>query len=395
MDGFFLRPIDLAALNLLIVSGLVGWRLLAMRPNRKAGRWLLLFFGATLSLTVLWMLAGTRLDGWRFVALHAWGLIWTGGAVSLIQYAYRLGGIDPERKEAHLALVIGLSGLALATCWAGFQVYQLTPGGHPTTNTLPVDVLVFLGFVWALVVMLRQMYHAWRTGRSFSMVSHLVAPVIGTLLLVSAGVISIAGLLSGQLIVIDFGRIFLVGVGINLIGFNYLIYWDSIGPRITRLVGVSLLMIQIVFSFLGFIYIVQFIGDRVAALPVPTPAAPYRPLTPDEILIRRELHGWTLPIFAFQLAMSFLAMGLFVFSSWRMRTMDRFLENMSISPRQREIIALLADGLNNQEIARELVISENTVKYHLRGIYETLDISDRDALAQWYLDRLADERTTQ
>jgi DNA-binding CsgD family transcriptional regulator len=245
------------------------------------------------------------------------------------------------------------------------------------------------------VVVSRQAYRDWRRSRSISVIIHLVVPLVGTLLLVAAGVVSIVGLLSGQLVVVDFGRVFLVGVGLNFIGFNYLIYWDSIGPRITRLVGAALLLIQTIFTFLGLIYIVQFIGDQLAPLPIVVPGAPYVPLGPAEVQIRLQLHAWTAPIFIFQLVMSLLSIGLFIYSGWRMRTLDRFLENMAISPRQREIITFLADGLNNQEIAGELQISENTVKYHLRGVYEQLDISDRDTLAQWYRDRLADEQTTQ
>jgi DNA-binding CsgD family transcriptional regulator len=291
--------------------------------------------------------------------------------------------------------VISLASLALAGLWAGFQITQLAPGGRPNTNTLPVDTITFVGFVWAFAVVARQTYRTWLRARSVSVVIHLVLPLLGTLLLVAAGIVSIAGLLSGRLVVVDFGRVFLVGVGLNFIGFNYLIYWDSIGPRITRLVGAALLLIQTIFTFLGLIYIMQFIRDQVAPLPVAIPGAPYAPLSPAELQIRLQLHEWTVPIFLFQLVMSFLAMGLFIYSGWRMRTLDRFLENMSITPHQRKVMTLLADGLNNQEIARDLLISENTVKFHLRGIYKTLEISDRETLAQWFRDRLADEQTTQ
>lgn len=395
MDGFFLRPIDLAALNLLIVSSLVGWRLWAMRLLRETGRWLLTFFGATLTLSLLWILAATRLDIWHFIALHSWGLIWTAGSVCLIQYAYRLGEIDPQFKEARAALVVSLAGLALAALWAGYQIYQLTLGGRPTMNTRPVDSLAFVGFGWVLVVMLRQVYRNWSQARSLSVVSHLVVPLLGSFLLVAAGVISIVSLLSGRLVVVDFGRVFLVGVGLNFIGFNYLIYWDSIGPRFTRLVGVALLLIQTVFTYLGLIYTMQVSDQQLAALPVRSPDSVFTPFTVAELAARQELHHWTVPIFAFQLVMSFLTVGLLIFSGWRMRTTDRFLENLSVSMRQREIIALLAQGYNNPEIARELVVSENTVKYHLKGIYKILGISSRDALAQWYRDRVDDEHTTQ
>jgi DNA-binding NarL/FixJ family response regulator len=41
----------------------------------------------------------------------------------------------------------------------------------------------------------------------------------------------------------------------------------------------------------------------------------------------------------------------------------------------------LAAGLTNQEIAERLVISENTVKYHVHSILEKLNLSDRRDVA--------------
>ena len=41
---------------------------------------------------------------------------------------------------------------------------------------------------------------------------------------------------------------------------------------------------------------------------------------------------------------------------------------MHITPRQREVLRLLADGLAEKEIARKLGISRNTVKLHVRNI---------------------------
>jgi DNA-binding CsgD family transcriptional regulator len=53
------------------------------------------------------------------------------------------------------------------------------------------------------------------------------------------------------------------------------------------------------------------------------------------------------------------------------------LSNYNLTDRQKEIIELIRSGLTNKEIATKLFISENTVKYHLKIIYEILDVEHR------------------
>jgi DNA-binding NarL/FixJ family response regulator len=48
-----------------------------------------------------------------------------------------------------------------------------------------------------------------------------------------------------------------------------------------------------------------------------------------------------------------------------------------LSPRESEILNLLADGLANKEIAWRLKISEHTVKFHISSIFNKLDASTR------------------
>ena len=60
-----------------------------------------------------------------------------------------------------------------------------------------------------------------------------------------------------------------------------------------------------------------------------------------------------------------------------------------LTPRQREVLGQLARGLPNKRIARELGLSESTVKVHLLAIYRVLAVRNRTEAviaAQAYLD---------
>jgi DNA-binding CsgD family transcriptional regulator len=52
-----------------------------------------------------------------------------------------------------------------------------------------------------------------------------------------------------------------------------------------------------------------------------------------------------------------------------------------LSPREREVLGLVADGLTNQDIARRLVLSEHTVHRHVTNILRKLGLHSRAAAA--------------
>lgn len=57
---------------------------------------------------------------------------------------------------------------------------------------------------------------------------------------------------------------------------------------------------------------------------------------------------------------------------------DELFDNYhQLTERQKELLILLSEGLSNKEIAEKLFISENTVKYHTKNIYNILDLKDR------------------
>jgi len=51
-----------------------------------------------------------------------------------------------------------------------------------------------------------------------------------------------------------------------------------------------------------------------------------------------------------------------------------------LSPREREVAVLIARGLSNKEVARELGVSDGTVKIHVHSIFQKLGTKSRYSL---------------
>jgi DNA-binding NarL/FixJ family response regulator len=85
--------------------------------------------------------------------------------------------------------------------------------------------------------------------------------------------------------------------------------------------------------------------------------------------------------------------------SMAVKLLDAFAETHTLTPakadetfqveeltkRETEVLALVAQGLNNKDIGDKLSISPNTVKAHLRNILEKLQLTSRVEAATWAL----------
>jgi DNA-binding NarL/FixJ family response regulator len=62
---------------------------------------------------------------------------------------------------------------------------------------------------------------------------------------------------------------------------------------------------------------------------------------------------------------------------------ERRTRTVALTPREREVVALVADGGTNTEIAAQLWVSEQTVKFHLSNIYRKLGVSNRTEMSRY------------
>lgn len=83
-----------------------------------------------------------------------------------------------------------------------------------------------------------------------------------------------------------------------------------------------------------------------------------------------------------------VAQGRLVFPRAAQRWMSTFRRQADDAPqlsdREQEVLRHLARGLPNSEIGTALSVSENTVRFHLKNIYEKLSVSNRTEAVAWY-----------
>lgn len=61
---------------------------------------------------------------------------------------------------------------------------------------------------------------------------------------------------------------------------------------------------------------------------------------------------------------------------------EAMLEELAITPRELEILGLIAEGLSNREIGEKLFVSENTVKTHSSRVFQKLGVGRRTQAVQ-------------
>jgi DNA-binding NarL/FixJ family response regulator len=68
---------------------------------------------------------------------------------------------------------------------------------------------------------------------------------------------------------------------------------------------------------------------------------------------------------------------------------SKAVDGVQLTPRQREVVDLISEGMSNKKIAAELHISVHTVKSHIRYIMKKLDRNTRLQIAAWARDEEA------
>jgi DNA-binding NarL/FixJ family response regulator len=66
---------------------------------------------------------------------------------------------------------------------------------------------------------------------------------------------------------------------------------------------------------------------------------------------------------------------------------------LRLTPRERQVVAAIADGLTNRDIATQLSIAEDTVKHHLSNVFDKVGVSNRLELALFAIEHGLVDRT--
>ncbi len=84
-------------------------------------------------------------------------------------------------------------------------------------------------------------------------------------------------------------------------------------------------------------------------------------------------------------AMQYMSTGRTVMpAGWQRAIAAPLEQKISLSPRHRQILALIAQGMRNEEIAGELELSPNTIKFHIQALYLRLEVRNRVQAANQY-----------
>lgn len=106
-------------------------------------------------------------------------------------------------------------------------------------------------------------------------------------------------------------------------------------------------------------------------------------------VIKLEAHGFVSKSLSFVQIIEVIrqiAKGWFVFPNSTQKSLLGLVtgSNHLLSARELEVLRYLAEGLMVSEIAKALNLSKNTIGYHLKNIYEKLEVRNRTEAAIWY-----------
>ena len=103
---------------------------------------------------------------------------------------------------------------------------------------------------------------------------------------------------------------------------------------------------------------------------------------------KHVVHRWSTEFYIACIAVICVALGIWAGNRLTARPRQAFARNdaaiaaLGISPRECEVLDMLAAGHANKVIARQLDISPNTVKTHIARVYEKLAVASRTQAVQ-------------